>query len=335
MTEAKEIKRRGEIKRIGVLTSGGDAPGMNPAIRAVTRAGIHSGLQVYGVMNGYQGMIDGEIRRLSSNDVSGIIQQGGTMLKTARSGEFRTDEGRAKAYQNLVKHEIDALVVIGGDGSFMGASIFSKEYDIPVVGIPGTIDNDMFGTEYTLGYDTAMNTVIEAVDKIKDTASSHGRIFFVEVMGREAGLLALSSGIACGAEAIIVPEAEEGEKDLEKYLKNYKKKRNSGIVMVAEGDKAGGALKLAERVTKEYPDLDVRVSILGHMQRGGTPSGTDRVIATQMGAAAVEALLDDQKSIMIGYVNSKITHVPFNKTVKANRPIDMDLLNIQKALNKW
>lgn len=335
MAETPNIKKRGEIKRIGVLTSGGDAPGMNPAIRAVTRAGIHQGLEVFGVMNGYQGMIEGNIISLKSDDVSGILQQGGTILKTARSKDFRNEAGRAKAYKNLMKHSIDALVVIGGDGSFMGASIFSKEYDIPVVGIPGTIDNDMYGTEYTLGYDTAMNTVIDAVDKIKDTASSHGRIFFVEVMGREAGLLALSSGIACGAEAIIIPEADEGDKDLEKYLKNYKKKKNSGIVMVAEGDKAGGALKLAERVTKDYPDLDVRVSILGHMQRGGNPTGTDRVIATQMGVAAVEALLDDQKSIMIGYVNSKITHVPFNKTVKANRPIDNDLLEIQMALNKW
>ncbi|MCL3781715.1 6-phosphofructokinase [Prolixibacteraceae bacterium JC049] len=335
MAEIPNIKKRGEIKRIGVLTSGGDAPGMNPAIRAVTRSGIHKGLEVFGVMNGYQGMIEGNIVPLTSDDVSGILQKGGTILKTARSKDFRTEEGRAKAYKNLMKLEIDALVVIGGDGSFMGASIFSKEYDIPVVGIPGTIDNDMYGTEYTLGYDTAMNTVIDAVDKIKDTASSHGRIFFVEVMGREAGLLALSSGIACGAEAIIIPEADEGDKDLQKYLKNYKKKKNSGIVMVAEGDKAGGALKLAERVTSDYPDLDVRVSILGHMQRGGNPTGTDRVIATQMGVAAVEALLDDQKSIMIGYVNSKITHVPFNKTVKANRPIDHDLLDIQKALNKW
>lgn len=329
------MDKRREIKTIGVLTSGGDAPGMNAAVRAVTRAAIHHGLQVYGVMYGYHGLISGELRPLTSSDVSGIMHQGGTILKTARSEEFKTTEGRAAAYQNLVKYGIDALVVIGGDGSFSGASVFSKEYDIPTVGIPGTIDNDISGTEYTLGYDTAMNTVIEAVDKIKDTASSHGRIFFIEVMGREAGLLALSTGIACGAEAIIIPESDEGYKDLEKFLAHYKEKKSSGIVMIAEGDKAGGALKLAERVNSEYPELDVRVSILGHMQRGGNPSGIDRVVATQMGVAAVDALLDDQKSIMIGLVNNKITHVPFNKTVKANRSIDPNLFDIQKVLNKW
>ncbi|MDP4185230.1 MAG: 6-phosphofructokinase [Bacteroidota bacterium] len=325
-----------KIKKIGVFTSGGDAPGMNAAIRAVTRAAIANELEVVGIRYGYQGMINGDIIPLHSADVSGILQQGGTILKTARSQEFRTPEGRKTAYDNLKAHEVDALVVIGGDGSFTGASIFSKEYDIPIVGIPGTIDNDMYGTDYTIGYDTAVNTVINAVDKIKDTASSHGRIFFVEVMGREAGLLALSSGIACGAEVIIIPEDASGAEDLKNFLtKGYQKKKTSGIIIVAEGDKAGGAIKLAEKVTKEHPDLDVRFSILGHMQRGGTPSAKDRIAATQMGVAAVEALLDDQKSVMIGFQNDKIVHVPFNKTVKAHRPIDENLVKIQRILNIW
>lgn len=327
---------KGKIKKIGVFTSGGDAPGMNAAIRAVTRAALANNLEVVGIRYGYQGMINGEIISLHSADVSGILQQGGTILKTARSMEFKTLEGRKKAYDNLVAHGVDALVVIGGDGSFMGASLFSKEYDIPVVGIPGTIDNDMYGTDYTIGYDTALNTVIEAVDKIKDTASSHGRIFFIEVMGREAGLLALSSGIASGAEVILIPEDESGTEDLKNFLANgYQKKKTSGIIIVAEGDKAGGALKIAEKVTTEHPDLDVRVSILGHMQRGGSPTANDRIAATQMGVAAVEALLDDQKSIMIGIQNNRIVHVPFNKTVKAHRPIDESLVKLQRILNIW
>lgn len=256
------------------------------------------------------------------------------MLKTARSAEFRTPEGREKAYKQLKKAEIDAVVVIGGDGSFTGALVLSQEYDISFVGIPGTIDNDLYGTDYTIGYDTALNTVVEAVDKIKDTARSHGRIFFVEVMGREAGLLALTSGIACGAEVILIPESKEQHDELKKFLnKGYKNKETSGIVMVAEGDEAGGALKIAEKVRKEHPDLDVRVSILGHIQRGGSPTAKDRVNATKMGVAAIEALLDDQKSIMIGLNNEKIVHVPFNKAVKMNHSIDINLLEIQKLLN--
>lgn len=336
MEDASMNPTKGKIKKIGVFTSGGDAPGMNAAIRAVTRAALANNLEVVGIRYGYQGMINGEIISLHSADVSGILQQGGTILKTARSMEFKTLEGRKKAYDNLVAHGVDALVVIGGDGSFMGASLFSKEYDIPVVGIPGTIDNDMYGTDYTIGYDTALNTVIEAVDKIKDTASSHGRIFFIEVMGREAGLLALSSGIASGAEVILIPEDESGTEDLKNFLANgYQKKKTSGIIIVAEGDKAGGALKIAEKVTTEHPDLDVRVSILGHMQRGGSPTANDRIAATQMGVAAVEALLDDQKSIMIGIQNNRIVHVPFNKTVKAHRPIDESLVKLQRILNIW
>ncbi len=332
-TEGASPKRK-KLQKIGVFTSGGDAPGMNAAIRAVTRAALSHGLEVVGIRHGYQGLIEGDIIPLHSSDVSGIINQGGTILKTARSMEFRTPEGREKAYKNLKKHDVDAVVVIGGDGSFTGAMIFSQEYDIPFVGIPGTIDNDMYGTEYTIGYDTALNTVVEAVDKIKDTASSHGRIFFIEVMGREAGLLALNSGIAVGAEVILIPESKEQHETLKKFLsKGYKTKETSGIVIVAEGDEAGGAIQIAKKVTEEHPDLDVRVSILGHIQRGGSPTAKDRVAATKMGVAAVDALLDDQKSIMIGLVNDKTVHVPISKAVKLHHSIDQDLIDIQRVLN--
>lgn len=326
-------KRKG-IKKIGVFTSGGDAPGMNAAVRAVTRAALANKLEVYGIRRGYQGMIEGDIIRLHSHDVSHIMNLGGTFLQTARSAEFRTEEGRAKAYQKLKEFGIDAVVVIGGDGSFRGALDFTQEYDIPFVGIPGTIDNDMYGTDYTIGFDTALNTVIEAVDKIKDTASSHGRIFFVEVMGREAGQLALNAGIACGAEVIFIPEINSEEEELERFLnKGFKNKKYSGIVMVAEGDTAGGAFKIAEKVQLKHPEIEVRVSILGHMQRGGSPSAVDRIAATQMGVAAVEALLDDQKSVMIGLKNDVIVHVPLQKVVKMNRGIDNNLVNIQKVIN--
>ena len=332
--DTEHLQKKKKLQKIGVFTSGGDAPGMNAAIRAVTRAAIANKLKVIGIRRGYQGMIEGDFIPLKSSDVSGILQLGGTMLKTARSTEVRTAEGREKAFGQLKKAEIDAVVVIGGDGSFTGALVMSQEYDISFVGIPGTIDNDIYGTDYTIGYDTALNTVVEAVDKIKDTARSHGRIFFVEVMGREAGLLALTSGIACGAEVILIPESKGQREELEKFLKKgYKNKETSGIVMVAEGDEAGGALKIAEEVRKEHPDLDVRVSILGHIQRGGSPTAKDRVNATKMGVAAIDALLDDQKSIMIGLDNEKIVHVPFNKAVKLNHTIDTNLLDIQKLLN--
>jgi len=326
--------KRKKLQKIGVFTSGGDAPGMNAAIRAVTRAAIANNLEVVGIRRGYQGMIEGDFIPLISTDVSGILQLGGTVLKTARSNEFRTAEGREKAYQQLKKAEIDAVVVIGGDGSFTGALVLSQEYDVQFVGIPGTIDNDLYGTDYTIGYDTALNTVVEAVDKIKDTARSHGRIFFVEVMGREAGLLALNSGIACGAEVILIPESNDQHEQLQKFLnKGYKNKESSGIIMVAEGEEAGGAIKIAETVRIQHPDLDVRVSILGHIQRGGSPSAKDRVNATKMGVAAIDALLDDQQNIMIGLDNEKIVHVPFNKAVKMNHSIDTNLLDIQKLLN--
>jgi 6-phosphofructokinase 1 len=310
-----------KIKRIGVLTSGGDAPGMNAAIRAVTRMAIYHGLEVYGIRSGYHGMINDHIIKLESHDVSNIIQRGGTILKTARSAEFRTPEGRAQAYANLKMHQIDALVIIGGDGSLTGARLLSEEYDIPCVGVPGTIDNDLYGTDYTIGYDTAINTVVEAVDKIRDTASAHNRLFFVEVMGRDAGFIALRSGIAVGAEAILVPERDTPYEKLKCYLETgFVNKKTSGIVIVAEGEQQGGAYEIANKV-------------LGHIQRGGSPTAYDRVTASHMGAAAVDALLDDQKSVMIGIVNKQIVHVPFNKTIKARKPLNEELLKISQILS--
>lgn len=322
----------GKIKRVAVLTSGGDAPGMNAAVRAVTRAAINNGMEVYGIMRGYEGMINGEFRKLESYDVSGIIQKGGTILKTARSARFRTPEGRKEAYENLTRHEIDAVVVIGGDGSFTGASIMSQEHNIPCIGIPGTIDNDLFGTDYTIGYDTALNTVVEAVDKIRDTASSHNRIFFIEVMGREAGFVALESGIATGAEIIMIPEIKDQLKELREFLSERAKSSKSSIIMVAEGDDEGGAIELAKKVQPEFPQFDIRVTILGHIQRGGSPSCFDRVSASRMGVAAIEALLDDQKSIMIGLVNGQIVHVPLSKTVKAHKHVKKHLVDVAHIL---
>lgn len=323
-----------KIQKIGVFTSGGDAPGMNAAIRSVTRAAIANNFEVVGIRRGYQGMIEGDFINMKSNDVSGIIQTGGTILKTARSAEFRTFEGRKKAYDHLIKENIDAVVVIGGDGSFTGALIFSQEFEIPFIGIPGTIDNDIYGTDYTIGYDTALNTVVEAVDKIKDTAKSHGRIFIVEVMGREAGLLALNSGIACGAEVILIPETKSDLNQLDKFIsKGYKNKETSGIIIVAEGDETGGAMQIAANIQKEYPEIEVRISILGHIQRGGRPSARDRINATKMGVAAIDALIDDQKSTMIGLNSDKIVLVPFNKAVKQYHEIDKTLIEIQQLLN--
>eukprot|EP01029_Cantina_marsupialis_P012759 TRINITY_DN2819_c0_g2_i6.p2 TRINITY_DN2819_c0_g2~~TRINITY_DN2819_c0_g2_i6.p2 ORF type:complete len:615 (-),score=106.34 TRINITY_DN2819_c0_g2_i6:8629-10473(-) len=322
------------IKKIGVLTSGGDAPGMNAAIRAVARAAIYNKIDVVGVKQGYEGLITGDFKRLKSHDVSNIIGKGGTILRSARSEEFRTVEGRKKAYDQMIENKIDALVVIGGDGTFTGARIFTQEYDIPVVGIPGTIDNDLYGTDYTIGYDTAINTVIDAVDKIRDTASAHNRLFFIEVMGRDAGFIALRSGIATGAEAILIPEKETHAQELQQYLeKGYKDHKSSGIVIVAEGDKSGGAYTIAKEIEKEHPEYDIRVSVLGHMQRGGSPSAFDRVTASTLGIAAVDALLDDQKSIMVGIVNGEVSHVPFNKTIKNKKKVKDSLVNINDILS--
>jgi 6-phosphofructokinase 1 len=322
----------GKIKNLGILTSGGDAPGMNAVIRAVTRTAIQNHLKVYAIMKGYEGMIDGEIKQLLKSDVSGIIQKGGTILKTARSKRFMTPEGRKQAYHQLQKHQIDALVIIGGDGSFKGATVFSQEFDIPIVGIPGTIDNDMYGTDYTIGYDTCVNTVMEAVDKIRDTASSHNRVFFVEVMGREAGFVALQGGIACGAEAILVPEVTGQIENMMEMLATPDRQNKSSIIFVAEGHTEGTTFEIAEKVKKRFPNLDVRVTILGHIQRGGSPTSYDRIAASRMGVASVEALLDDQKSIMIGLQNGEIVHVPLNKTVKLHKEVSKSLLDIAKIL---
>ncbi|HBB90296.1 MAG: 6-phosphofructokinase [Bacteroidetes bacterium GWF2_49_14] len=319
------------IKKIGVLTSGGDAPGMNAAIRAVVRAALYRNLEVVGIRKGYKGMISGDFIPLISKDVSNIIQRGGTILGTARSDEFRTPEGRQKAYGNLIGAGINACIVIGGDGSFQGAGIFSKEYDIPFIGIPGTIDNDLFGTDYTIGYDTALNTVVEAVDRIRDTASAHDRMFFIEVMGRGAGFIALHSGIATGAEAILIPEVDGQEESLHEYLQSQGNK-SSNIILVAEGNQVGGAEEIASQIKNKYPDYDVRVNILGHMQRGGSPSAFDRFLASRLGVAAVEALMDNQRSIMVGFVNHDIVHVPFNKTINASKNLNKILLDVADIL---
>ncbi len=321
-----------EIKKIGVLTSGGDAPGMNAAIRAVTRTGIRNGLEVFGIRRGYQGMIEGDIVKLEYSTVSGIIQQGGTLLHTARCKEFMSVEGRQKAYNQLKKFKLDAVIVIGGDGSFTGATIMSREHNIPFIGIPGTIDNDLYGTDYTIGYDTALNTVVSAVDKIRDTASSHDRIFFIEVMGKEAGFVALRSGIACGAEGILIPEVKGQLARLKKLLAARARQNKSSIVLVAEGDDEGRAIEIATKTQKEFPKFDIRTTILGHIQRGGSPTAFDRVTASRFGVAAVDALLDDQKSIMIGLANNEIVHVPLNKTVKLHKEVNKELLEIADIL---
>lgn len=307
---------------------------MNAAIRAVVRACIANDLEVYGIRHGYKGMIYGWIKQLKSKDVANIIQRGGTILKTARCIEFKTHEGRKKAYQQLKEHEIDALVVIGGDGTFTGAGLFSKEFDIPTVGVPGTIDNDIFGTDFTIGFDTALNTVVEAIDRIKDTASSHDRTFFIEVMGRGAGFLALHSGIATGAEAILIPEEEGQESKLRAYLEEgNKRKKASNIILVAEGNNVGGANEIAKRMANDFENYDIRVNVLGHMQRGGSPSAFDRFLASRLGTAAVEALLDDQRSVMVGYQNHGVVLVPFNKTIKGTRNINKKLLEVADILS--
>jgi len=321
------------IDKIAVLTSGGDAPGMNAAIRAVTRTAIYNKLEIVGIKEGYRGMIEKSFVPLWSHDVSDIIQRGGTMLKTARCMEFKTTEGRQIAYNNLKEIGVNGVVVIGGDGTFTGARIFNEEFDIPLVGIPGTIDNDLYGTDYTIGYDTALNTVVEAVDKIRDTASAHNRMFFIEVMGAEAGFIALRSGIATGAEAIIIPEVSNEVEKLNQLLESGRRQRASNIVIVAEGDKEGGAFNLANRVKESYPNYDVRITVLGHLQRGGNPSAFDRVTASRLGYAAVEALMDDQKSVMVGLQNNEVVLIPFRKAIKLHKSVSRSLLEIAEVLS--
>jgi len=323
----------GKIKTIGVLTSGGDAPGMNAAIRAVTRAGICNGFNIKGIYRGYDGLIKGEVKTFTTENVSGIIMLGGTILKTARSKEFMTPEGMAKAHETCVREGIDALVVIGGNGSLTGARNFAMEYDMPVIGLPGTIDNDLYGTDSTIGYDTTMNTIMECVDRIRDTANSHERIFFIEVMGRDAGFLAQNSAIACGAEAAIIPEEETDEDQLAQFMqRGIRKSKRSCIVIVSESPKCG-ALYYAERMKKEYPEYDVRVSILGHLQRGGRPTAHDRILASRTGVGAIEALMQGQRNVMIGVRYNEVVFVPFSEAIRSDKPLDRKLIKVLDELS--
>lgn len=322
------------IRKIGVLTSGGDSPGMNAAIRAVARTSFFNGIEVVGILRGYQGLIEADFKLLDNQSVANIIQRGGTILKTARSKEFQTKEGMQKAYENLSAAKIDALVVIGGDGTFRGANELINDYPIKVVGIAGTIDNDLYGTDYAIGYDTALNTVVDAVDKIRDTASSHSRLFFIEVMGRDAGFIALRSGIAVGAEEIMIPETISSVEDLMNKLENGRRKnKSSGIIIIAEGDESGGAFQVAEKVKATLPHYDIRVTVLGHIQRGGSPSCMDRVIASQYGYYAVKALLEGVNGVMIGIVNKEVVYTPFDKATKHHAVIRQDLLDMARILS--
>lgn len=318
------------MKKIAVLTSGGDAPGMNAAIRAVVRACAYNQLECVGVFRGLQGLIEGDFKEMGPRSVKNIINRGGTILKSARSKEFRTPEGRAKAYDQLQKAGVDALVVIGGDGTFTGASVFMSEYDIPIVGLPGTIDNDINGTDYTIGYDTALNTVVEAIDKIRDTANSHNRLFLIEVMGRDAGDIALNAGIGAGAEEILIPEQNLGRERLINSLKRSKKSgKSSSIVVVAEGDQSGkNIFELADYVRENLDDYEVKVTVLGHIQRGGSPSCYDRVLASRLGVGAVDALLSGARGVMIGVANNKVVSVPFEEAIKGDNEIDLDLIRV-------
>mgnify|MGYP000599927159 CR=1 FL=1 len=322
-----------KIKTIGVLTSGGDAPGMNAAIRAVTRAGICNGFNIKGIYRGYDGLINDDIQPFTTENVSGIILSGGTILKTARSMEFMTPEGKQKAYDNLVKEEIDALIVIGGNGSLTGARDFAEQFDVCCIGLPGTIDNDLYGTDSTIGYDTTMNTIVECVDRIRDTAQSHERIFFVEVMGRDAGFLAQNSAIASGAEAAIIPEDSTDVDQLARFMeRGIRKSKRSCIVIVSESPKCG-ALYYADRVRKEFPDYDVRVSILGHLQRGGRPSAHDRILASRTGVGAIEALMQGQRNIMVGLRNNEVVYVPFSEAIRSDKPFDKSLIKVLDELS--
>lgn len=318
-----------EIKTIGIITSGNDAPGMNSAIRAVTRAAIYNGMKVKAIYRGYKGLIDGDIVDFESHSVSNIIQQGGTILKSSPSKDFKSEEGRKKAFENIQNAGIDALIVIGGDGSIQGARIFAQEFDFPCIAIPATIDNNLIGTDTTIGYDTALNTIMQVVDKIRDTATSHERLFFVEVMGDGAGFLALNGGIASGCEEAIVPSFEIEDEQLHHFIQSgFRKTKQSSIVLVAANEKTGGAMHYADMVKTQYPDLDVRISILGHLQRGGHPTAHDRIIASRLGAASIQALRKGLRNVMIGIDNDEIVHVPFSRVIKNNRAIDRNLLDI-------
>ena len=322
------------MKKIAVLTSGGDAPGMNACLRAVIRGAIYHGVEAYGIKYGYNGLIEGDIYKMKSYSVSNIIQKGGTILKSARSAEFRTKEGRKKAYEQLQRRGIEGLVVIGGDGTFTGASIFHEEYGFPITGAPGTIDNDLYGTDFTIGFDTAVNTALEAIDKIRDTANSHDRIFFIEVMGRDSGYIAIESGIGGGAELIMVPETST---TIEDVIHNLSQGRNqektSSIVVVAEGDEEGGAIEVVEKVRAKLKGKDLKVSILGHMQRGGSPTAMDRILGSRLGLAAMEGLQSGKKNMMAGIINNRVVFTDFKECINTSKPLEQDLLRMVKILS--
>lgn len=322
------------MKRIAVFTSGGDSPGMNACIRAVVRCAIYNKIEVYGIKRGYEGMIGGQIQPMNSHSVSNIIQKGGTILKSARSQEFMTMEGRKKAFQQLKNFDIDGLIAIGGNGTFTGAKLFYEEFGIPTVGCPGTIDNDLYGTDYTIGYDTAVNTALDAIDKIRDTADSHNRVFFIEVMGRDSGYIAIQSGISGGAEIIMVPETDTSIETVISTLEKGKlQHKTSAIVIVAEGDEEGNATEVAAKVKDRLSTLDIKVTTLGHIQRGGSPTSRDRILASRTGVAAVEGLLKGYKSVMAGIVNDELVYTPFGDTITKHKPISNDLIRLVNILS--
>ncbi|GAB3773368.1 6-phosphofructokinase [Spirosoma horti] len=323
------------MKRVAVFTSGGDAPGMNACIRAVVRGAVYHGLEVFGIRRGYSGMINGDIFQMSSHSVSNIVQRGGTILKSARSKEFMTPEGRAKAYDQLKKFDIEGLVAIGGNGTFTGATLFFDEYGIPTVGAPGTIDNDLYGTDHTIGFDTAVNTALEAIDKIRDTADSHDRIFFIEVMGRDSGYIAIQSGIAGGAEMVMVPEVLTPISEVIETLKSgWSRQKSSSIVVIAEGEEAGNATEIAEKIRQQIQsDIDMRVTTLGHIQRGGIPTAYDRILASRLGLGALEGLMNGEQNVMAGIINNELVYTPFRDTIRLPKPISEDLLRMVKILS--
>jgi 6-phosphofructokinase 1 len=322
-----------EINRIAVFTSGGDAPGMNAAVRAVVRHATYHDLHIYGIMRGYEGMIEGDIKRLETHDVGNIIHRGGTILKSARSERFRSKEGRQQAYESLVAHDIDACIAIGGDGTFTGATVFSEEHNIPVIGIPGTIDNDLFGTDLTIGFDTAINTAVDAVDKIRDTADSHNRLFFIEVMGRHSGFIALNTAIGSGAGNVLIPESDEDLETLISHLKiGAKRKKLFSLVIVAEGNKLGGAVEIAEKVKEQFSYYDIKVAIIGHLQRGGSPTALDRVLASKLGFYAVEALMKKKFNVMVGVKNNQLHHTPLTDAIQRPKAPESSLIEMAEIL---
>lgn len=331
-TKQKAVKKK-EIKRIAVFTSGGDAPGMNAAVRAVVRTGAYNNLHVFGIRRGYEGMIDCDLMRMEVRDVGNIMHRGGTVLKTARSKRFMTPEGRRTAYEALKAYDIDALVAIGGNGTFTGAMVFGKEYDIPIIGIPGTIDNDLYGTDFTIGFDTAVNTAIEAVDKIRDTADSHNRLFFVEVMGRNSGFIALNTAIGSGAASVLIPEKKSTLDDLVDVLKmGARRKKLFSVVIIAEGNKYGGATEIAEQVKKMFDYYDTKVTIIGHLQRGGSPTALDRVLASRLGFAAVEGLIQGKAGVMAGLIHNRVQYTSFEDAINKNHAPDSQLIELAEIL---